>query len=197
VIERLAVVGPFRGASGYDRVTREFVRQFVALGVDVHLQNVDAWSNPMPHDMRESWFDDLATPNGAETALHFVMPSWLEPQAGARNVNYTMFEADRIPADWASRARLCELVVVSTGASRDAWTASGADPARVCVSPLGVDGRFFSQRREPLTIALGDGRAVADFGRASSTSANCGRARTSSGSCARGYAQPGAMTTRC
>ena len=31
--------------------------------------------------------------------------------------------------------------------------------ARVCVSPLGVDGEFFSQRCEPLTIAVGDGRA--------------------------------------
>jgi glycosyltransferase involved in cell wall biosynthesis len=164
VIERLAVVGPFRGASGYDRVTREFVRQFVALGVDVHLRNLDAWSSPMPDDMREPWLEELATPNGAETVLHFVMPSLLRPQPGARNVNHTMFEADRIPADWAARARLCDLVVVSTSVAREAWIASGADPARVCVSPLGVDGEFFSQTCEPATIALGDGRAVADFG---------------------------------
>ena len=157
-------MGPFRGASGYDRVTREFVRQFVALGVDVHLRNLDAWSSPLPVELRESWFDDLATPNGAETVLHFVMPSHVRPQAGARNVNYAMFEADRIPADWAARARRCERVAVSTRASRDAWIASGVDPARVCVSPLGVDGEFFSQRCDPLTIAVGDGRAVADFG---------------------------------
>ena len=164
MIERLAVVGPFRGASGYDRVTREFVRQFVALGVDVHLRNLDDWSSPLPDELRESWFDELATPNGAETVLHFAMPSRLLPEPGARNVNYTMFEANRIPADWAARARLCELVAVATGASRDAWIASGVDPARVCVSPLGVDGEFFSQRCEPPAIAVGDGRAVADFG---------------------------------
>jgi glycosyltransferase involved in cell wall biosynthesis len=164
VIERLAVVGPYRGASGYDRVTREFVRQFVALGVDVHLENLDAWSSPMPDEMREPWFDDLAAPNGAETVLHFVMPSHMRPQAGARNVNHTVFEADRIPADWAARARLCERVAVPTRASRDAWIASGVDPARVSVSPLGADGEFFSQRCEPLTVAVGDGRAVGDFG---------------------------------
>jgi glycosyltransferase involved in cell wall biosynthesis len=164
VIERLAVVGPYQGASGYDRVTREFVRQFVALGVDVHLQNLDGWSSPLPVELRESWFDDLAAPNGAETVLHFVMPSHMRPQSGARNVNYTMFEADRIPADWAARARLCERVAVSTRASRDAWIASGVDPARVCVAPLGVDSEFFSQRCEPMDIAVGDGRAVADFG---------------------------------
>src|SRR3954454_3466316 len=134
VIERLAVVGPFRGASGYDRVTREFVRQFVALGVDVHLRNLDGWSSPMPDEMREPWLDDLATPNGADIVLHFAMPSRLRPEPGARNVNHTMFEADRIPADWAGRARLCELVVVPTGASRDAWIASGVDSARVRVS---------------------------------------------------------------
>jgi glycosyltransferase involved in cell wall biosynthesis len=164
VIERLAVEGPYRGASGYDRVTREFVRQFVALGVDVHLRDLDAWSSPMPDEMREPWLDDLTTNNGAETVLHFVMPSRLRPRPGARNVNYTMFEADRIPADWAARARLCELVAVATRASRDAWIASGVDSARVRVSPLGVDGEFFSQRCEPRAIGLGDGRAVADFG---------------------------------
>ena len=85
MIERLAVVGPYQGASGYDRVTREFVRQFVALGVDVHLQNLDGWSSPMPDELRESWFDGLVAPNGADTVLHFVMPSHMRPQPGARN----------------------------------------------------------------------------------------------------------------
>ena len=160
MIERLAVVGPFRGTSGYDRVTREFVRQFVALGVDVHLRNLDGWSSPLPDELRESWFDELGTPNGAESVLHFAMPSQLRPEPGARTVNYTMFEANRIPADWAACAWLCELVVVPTAASRDAWIASGVDPARVCVSPLGVDGEFFSQRCEPPAIGVGDGRAV-------------------------------------
>ena len=164
MIERLAVVGPYQGASGYDRVTREFVRQFVALGVDVHLQNLDGWSSPVPDGLREWWFDGLGAPNGAETVLHFVMPSHMRPQPGARNVNYTMFEADRIPADWAARARLCERVAVPTRASRHAWIASGVDPARVCVAPLGVDGEFFSQRCEPMDIVVGDGRTVADFG---------------------------------
>jgi glycosyltransferase involved in cell wall biosynthesis len=161
VIERLAVVGPFRGASGYDRVTREFARQFVALGVDVHLRNLEGWSTPLPDEMRE--FDELSLPNGADTVLHFVMPPHLLPQAGARNVNYTMFEADRIPADWAARARLCDLVAVTTKASRDAWIASGVEPRRVRVSPLGVDPEFFSQGCEPLAIGLPDGRAAAGF----------------------------------
>ena len=77
----------------------EFVRQFVALGVDVYLQDLDAWSSPMPDEMRETWLDDLTTFNGAETVLHVAMPSRLRPRPGARNVKYTMFEADWIPAD--------------------------------------------------------------------------------------------------
>lgn len=164
MIDRLAVIGPFRGPSGYDRHTREFVRQFVALGVDVHLTNLDGWSTPVPAEMSEQLFDELSEPNGAGTVLQFVMPTHLSPRPGARNVNYTMFEADRIPAAWVGCAQLCDLVVVPTEAARDAWTASGVDPERVRVSPLGVDGSFFSQTCEPLAIDVGGGRAVADFG---------------------------------
>ena len=58
MIDRLSVVGPFHGPSGYDRHTREFVRQFVALGVDVHLTQLDGWSSPVPEEMRERWLDE-------------------------------------------------------------------------------------------------------------------------------------------
>ncbi len=163
MIDRLAVVGPFRGPSGYDRHTREFVRQLVALGVDVHLRHLDGWSSPVPEAMREPWLDDLASPNGATTVVHFVMPTQVVPWPGARTVNYTMFEADRIPGSWVSAARACDRIVVTTRAARDAWTASGVDPRRVRVSPLGVDGAFFARPSEPLSLSVAGGRTVADF----------------------------------
>ena len=162
-IERLDVVGPFLGSSGYDRHTREFVRALATLGVDVGLTSLDAWSTPMPAEMRDPWFETLPRTTGAGMVLHFAMPShvWLRP--GVRNVNYTMFEADGIPAAWAAAAGDCDLVVVPTQTGRDAWTSTGVDAAHVRVSPLGVDGAFFSRPSQPLPLTLDDGRPVAGF----------------------------------
>ena len=165
MIRQLDVIGPVRGPSGYDRHTREFVRQFVALGVDVRLTNLDGWSSDLPPHMRETWFDELRRPTEADTLLHFAMPPQLALRPGARNVNYTMFEAHRIPGAWVDAARRCDLVVVPTRAAREAWTASGVAGERVRVAPLGVDGEFFSAARgsEPLPLVTADGRPVMEF----------------------------------
>src|SRR5437764_1463876 len=123
---------------------RTFDRNAWSDGGRLHLEDRPGGPDPArAHPVRGPTLprsaDAPAAPSGAETVLHFAMPSHMRPQSGARNVNYTMFEADRIPADWAARARLCERVAVPTRASRNAWIASGVDPARVRVSPLGVD----------------------------------------------------------
>jgi glycosyltransferase involved in cell wall biosynthesis len=55
-------------------------------------------------------------------------------------------------------------VIVPTRAARDAWTGSGVPGARVRVSPLAVDGEFFSRPAAPLPIVVGDGRDLASFG---------------------------------
>lgn len=163
---RLEVIGPFQGASGYDRHTRELVRQLVALGVRVQLVPLAGWSTDLPEAHRETWFDRLSAPVEAETALHFTMPSQARPRPGRRNVNYTMFEADRIPEAWARAASGHDRIVVPTESSRSAWLASGVPPERLRISPLGVDGEFFSRASEPLPIAVGSaGRPLASFRR--------------------------------
>src|SRR5439155_22643603 len=94
------VIGPFKGPTGHDRHTREFVRQLVRRGARVQLTPLNGWSPDLPHGVRDTWFDSLTAPIDASIALHFTMPSLCRPRAGKINVNYTMFEADRIPADW-------------------------------------------------------------------------------------------------
>jgi glycosyltransferase involved in cell wall biosynthesis len=163
VIRRLDVIGPVRGPSGYDRHTREFVRHLAALGVEIALTHLEGWSSDVPPAMRETWFDTLTADTPADTVLHFTMPTHLRPRPGARNVNYTMFEADRIPAQWVWHARECDRVVVPTHAARDAWLASGVPAGHVKVSPLGVDGEAFSAPAPPLPLALPDGRPISGF----------------------------------
>lgn len=164
MIERLDVIGPYVGPSGYDRHTRGFVRALVSLGVQVHLTNLDGWSAPLPPQLRDPWFDTLREPVRAGTTLHFVMPSHFWPRPGSRNVNYTMFEAETLPPAWADRARITDLVIVPTRAAFETWTNSGVPRDRVRVSPLAVDGPHFSRPADPLPLVLPDGRPIAGFG---------------------------------
>jgi glycosyltransferase involved in cell wall biosynthesis len=163
VIGAIEVVGPYRGATGYDRHTRELVRHFVRLGTAVQLHSLDGWSRPLPDSARETWFDGLTRPVGAEVLLHFTMPTHARPRPGIRNVNYTMFEADRIPRAWAARAADHESIIVPTESSRQAWIGSGVPEARVRVSPLGVDADFFGAPSPLLPIVAPDGRDVSSF----------------------------------
>jgi glycosyltransferase involved in cell wall biosynthesis len=159
----LEVIGPFKGSSGYDRHTREFVREFVRQGVRVRLTHLRGWSVDLPESLRETWFDSLDAPVGAGTLLHFTMPNHARARPGVRNVNYTMFEADRIPRLWADCARAHDLIVLPTQSSYDAWAQSGVPEERLRISPLGVDGEYFSAPAEPAPLQTPDGRALASY----------------------------------
>jgi glycosyltransferase involved in cell wall biosynthesis len=159
----LEVIGPFKGSSGYDRHTREFVREFVRQGVQVQLVNLDGWSVELPHTLRETWFDRLDAPVGARTVLHFTMPNQGRPCFGKRNVNYTMFEADRIPQAWVNCAFAHDLIVLPTEAAYRAWADSGVPEARLRLCPLGVNADHFAVPAEPAPLTLPDGRPLASI----------------------------------
>jgi hypothetical protein len=157
------VTGPFRGPTGHDRHTREFVRQLVQRGVRVQLTPLSGWSADLPAGARETWFDQLLAPVEARISLHFTMPSLCRPRASRINVNYTMFEADRIPIDWVKRATQHQRILVPTEACRLAWVDSGVPFEKMRISPLGVDGDFFAQEAPPLPLVLPNGRAVSSY----------------------------------
>jgi glycosyltransferase involved in cell wall biosynthesis len=162
VVDRLHVIGPVRGASGYDRHTRAFVRQFLRLGLEVQLTHLTGWSVDMPEGQRPSWPDQLDRPVAADTVLHFTMPHHARTDPRRRNVNYTMFEASRIPPEWVSLARAQDRVVVPTEACRAAWIESGVPDEHLRVAPLAVDAERFSRPSPPLPLTTPAGRPVAD-----------------------------------
>jgi glycosyltransferase involved in cell wall biosynthesis len=162
-MQSLEVIGPFKGSSGYDRHTREFVRQLVGKGLRVQLTNLDGWSVELPYDVRDPLFDGLSSPVESDTVLHFTMPNHTWPRPGKRNVNYTMFEANRIPEDWAARAAYHDLVIMPTESSFRAWAESGVSETKLRICPLGVDGEYFSRPAEPLQLSGPNGRPVTSY----------------------------------
>jgi glycosyltransferase involved in cell wall biosynthesis len=160
----LAVRGPFRGASGHDHHTREFVRQLVGQGVRVQLTDLAEWHPVrLPPEACDPWFDRLADPVNAASTLHFCMPHQVRLSPGQLTVNYTMFEGDRVPPDWVTRGRSHDRVIVPTPSSRDAWLASGYPAGQLRICPLGVDVDRFHPANEPLPLSVTRGRPVADY----------------------------------
>jgi len=160
----LAVRGSFRGASGHDQHTRQFVRHLAGQGIRLQLTDIPDWHPvKLPPPARDPWFERLDGPVDAAAVLQFCMPHQVVRCPGRLTVNYTMFEASQVPAGWVARSRAHDLVVVPTGSSRQAWLSAGYPPDKLRICPLGVDVERFRPAREPLPLAAPDGRPVTDY----------------------------------
>jgi glycosyltransferase involved in cell wall biosynthesis len=160
----LSVRGPFRGPSGYDHHVREFVRELDRQGVAVELQDLPRWTAvKLPDTLRDAWFDSLDRPIDSNIVLHFTTPQYAIPCSGKRNVNFTMFEATRIPREWVRQNRRHDLVILPTESSRQAWVRSGVSEERIRICPLGIDAARYSTPVEPLDLVLQDGTPVSRY----------------------------------
>ena len=160
----LTIRGPFRGATGHDHHTREFVRHLARRGARIELVDIPEWGPvKLPDALRDPWFDTLAEPVRSRVVLHFCMPPQVVATAGRLHVNYTMFEASRIPDDWLEHGRRHDRVVVPTESSRRAWLAAGFPAERLRLCPLGIDGERFHPGVPPLALGDHRGRPVGEY----------------------------------
>lgn len=158
------VRGSYSGTSGHDRHVRAFLRELGAQGVEVELGDLPHWApSKLPDALRDPWFARLERPVRARAVLHFCMPHQVQRVRRRLNVNYTMFEASRVPARWVELNRAHDLVIVPTSSSRDAWVNSGLPAERIRICPLGVDGGLFRPHIAPLSLPDRAGRPVASY----------------------------------
>ena len=158
----LKVQGPFRGISGHDRHTREFVKALHRLGVAIQLVDHPGWgSNRLAEP--DPLLEGLTEPVGASVFLRFGMPHQLLVEPGLANVNYTMFEADRIHPSWVAQAKAYDRVIVPNEFCRRLWVRSGAPRSRLRVCPLGLDTELFRSPAEPLPLVTASGRPAASY----------------------------------
>lgn len=164
-LRELTVRGSFRGASGHDHHVREFVRELHRQGIAVSLQDLPLWHPyKLPEDKRDGWFDSLDKDRKADLVLHFCMPHQVIRSEGKSNVNYTMFEAARVPTPWIRENRKHELVIVPAESSRQAWLASGMPQKRLRVCPLGINPELFCGTAEPMELTTESGMPLANYG---------------------------------
>ena len=139
MVTGVKIRGPFTGPSGYDHHVREFVRALSMRQVPVQLENLNEWSPVrLPRQLREPWYESLTPPVDGRVVLHFAFPSQVHPDQSRANVNFSMFEATRIPAAWVAAHVRSDLVLLPTEHSRRAWIDSGVPESKLRVCPLGV-----------------------------------------------------------
>jgi glycosyltransferase involved in cell wall biosynthesis len=163
-VKYLKVRGPFHGPSGYDHHVRQFVRELDREGIGVELIDLPEWSPvTLPNEKRDPWFDSLHRPLDASVLLHFCMPHQVRPQNGVLNINYTMFEASRIPQRWVCVGLQHDAIILPSESSHRAWVESGFPHDRIRLCPLGVDADLYAMSHALLHLELSDGSRVADY----------------------------------
>ena len=154
----LAITGSYKGVTGHDHHTRSIARALHQRGVRIELHDLPIWSPAkLPESLQDPWFDEQRELVHAKVHLHFCMPHQVRRADGVRTVNYTMFEADRIPEVWARHSASHDLVVVPAESCRRAWAASGVPQEKVAVCPLGVDVTMFAPGVVPLSFDTASG----------------------------------------
>jgi glycosyltransferase involved in cell wall biosynthesis len=140
----LKVIGPFKGPTGYEHHVREFVRELDRQGVAIELVDFPAWGPAkLPRHLREPWFETLTKPSRARVLLHFCLPPQVLLDTTRGNVNYTMFEATRLPPRWVEHNRKCDVIILPTESSRRAWINSGMPAQHMRLCPLGINPSLF------------------------------------------------------
>ncbi len=156
----LIIAGHYRRPTGYGCHVREIVRALDKLGIQVQLVDLPTGSlGAFPEEKRDRWFDTLNRPVSSRAILHICLPNQARLVEGMLNINYTTFEAARIPETWAKRSLSQDLVVLPTPSSKQAWMASGIAEERLALCPLAVDPDRFHPGVEPLKLGCRRGAA--------------------------------------
>jgi glycosyltransferase involved in cell wall biosynthesis len=117
----------------------------------------------LPHHLRDPWFESLTAPSKGSIVLHFCLPDQVAVDEARLNVNFTMFEATRIPADWVRRHEQHDLVILPTESSRRAWVESGVPESKLRLCPLGVGDEYLREAIPPLPLGTARRRRVGDY----------------------------------
>jgi len=130
-------------ATGYATSSREFIRELDRRGVDIRLSCVFGtdYTEPLTRDPR---LDQLRI-RPKDTSLPQVVYSQADAfikNSGRYRIGFTMFESDRLPADWVYQANQMDEIWVPTHFTREIFAQSGVRRP-IHVIPLGFNPSYF------------------------------------------------------
>jgi glycosyltransferase involved in cell wall biosynthesis len=130
--------GPVTDPSGYAAGGRAFLRGLVEEGARVRLEP-NLWNSREAIDAAEKRaliaLSETDLPS-VDASIQHTIGRLFDPYVPGRvRVGRTMFETDRIPADWVARCNSLDEIWVPTEHNRESFAAAGVDPARLAVIP--------------------------------------------------------------
>ncbi len=141
-------------ASGFADEARNFVLGIEDAGIPIHLK-------PIPWDVPDTKLDtetrsrlEALTQRGLSP--NFICVNQFFPkqvplaEAAAVNVCRTMFETDRIPADWIEPCNEYDFVWVPSEFHLDSFARSGVDESKLRVLPEAIDAGLYRQSASAL-----------------------------------------------
>lgn len=160
---KIRFCSPIQSHMGYAELGRIVINQLVQAGYDVGVaeipvQGSDADFGPLGEQAR-ALLDRHAN---ADVNIVTMIPPLFERYRlpGARNIGFTMFEADRLPADWVPRCNAMDALWAPSDWVRDMFLASGVT---VPVHVVGVDTFAHATGTRPLPGASQGFRLLSVF----------------------------------
>lgn len=168
-MNELSVFAPVKGPEGYSVLARDFVCQAHQRGIRVCLEEFQHWG-PWTIELAEYQHIALGTalrqkPShsaSARTKLSICLPQQVKPEEPCLNVNYTMFETDRICPEWVDALQQVDEVLVPTQFNRAGFAQSGVPIEKIGTLPIGYDSDRFHPGVEPLDLKI-KGRSISEF----------------------------------
>ncbi|MEO8160202.1 MAG: hypothetical protein ABI588_02190 [Arenimonas sp.] len=136
---KIRFCSPIRSQSGYAELGRILVNQLLHAGHAVGVQEIQVQFGQQDFGPLAAQAMALvdAVPAPEINIVNMIAPHFERYRlAGAKNIGCTMFESDRLPADWVGNCNAMDAIWVPSQWVREVFIASGV---RVPVSVIGVD----------------------------------------------------------
>ncbi|XID90875.1 glycosyltransferase family 4 protein [Paenibacillaceae bacterium WGS1546] len=147
-------VGPVYDMGGYGNVSRNFLRALEAANIPVYIaKTMDGGHQAEIGEDTVRWLESLSTTaigdqvvcirHGVPAHFHLSPPL----VRVIKTIGITLFETDRVPADWPAKCNLLDEIWVPSKFNYDTFSRSGVDAAKLRVVPYPIDvTRFYPGR---------------------------------------------------
>lgn len=135
---QVGVRAPIFSATGYAELSRNVVKSFLELGVDVVLDPIDVRGETPLSEKEHQLFLSLCSPlEPTMPVFNIGVPPSFDFYNGKPRVGFTLTEGLRLPPDWAPLLNCMDKVVTVSSFGRQVFIASGVLPEKLCtVSPV-------------------------------------------------------------